>query len=550
MKRGTLMLKNKSNIFCLSEKHICFFILSGIFAFFALLYQPLKTAESLCPLYESGVQIAKSTFLFALYMFLFYCCITFLYHYLNGRKPTAETNYLSYPKKALILALVWLPHIIAAYPASIPPDTETQLLQFMGYEPFTAHHPPVHTFLVGICTQLGMQFFHSYNIGIFFSIILQYMAMLLIFTYTLHYLEKHGAPACISGILWTVYSLSPLITGFVGVALKDVIYSAFFVLFVIFCVRFIETPSFSLTLRDTIGLCTSGICVILLRNNGKYVIYPMCLLLFGITIIHNFRDKKQWVKALSLLILPAAVSFLLLHSLTITWHIAPGSIREALSFPFHQTARTVSKHSAELPEEEKEAIDKVLDYSKIGRWYDYRICDPVKLTYREEATAEDLLHYFQTWAREFKRYPATYLTATLMQNYPLLCLFDDNSYYYRSSRAAYNDYEIIAPVLAMEKINDAFYQFYNMVHKIPIFGLIAHMSFYCILLFVLTAYVWCRKIYRLLIPLLPLWLSFGICVLAPAITNNARYAFPICYSIPFLFGCYTIYSCRQQPCNQ
>lgn len=542
------MLKNKFPIFSsyFSERQKCFLIPSALFAGFALLYRPLKLEESLCPLYESGGQIAKTLFLFTIYTILFYYAITFLYNYLNRLNPEERAGRFSYPQKAALLGLIWLPHIIAAYPASIPPDTETQLIQFMGYEPFTAHHPPVHTCLIGICTQLGGWLFHSYNIGLFFALILQYIAMLLIFTYTIHYLEKRKAPVFILRFQWAVYSLSPLIIGFVGVVLKDVIYSAFFVLFIIFCADFAENPSFSLSLRNTAGLVASGICVILLRNNGKYVIYPMCLLLFVMTIAHHCRNRKQWARALCVLVLPAAVSFLILNSLTLAYCIAPGSIREALSFPFQQTARTVSKHSDELPEEEKEAIDQVLDYSKIGRRYDYKICDPVKATYREEASGEDLLNYFKIWAKQSIRHPSTYLTATLMQNYPLLCLFDDNSYYYYSSNASYNEVDIITPVPAIEKINHAFYQFYGMVHKIPILGWIAHASFYCILLFILTAYVWSRKKYRLFLPLLPLWLSFGICILAPAVINNARYAFPICYSIPFLFGCYTVHSAQGQ----
>ena len=114
---------------------------------------------------------------------------------------------------------------------------------------------------------------------------------------------------------------------------------------------------FPLSLRNTAWLVASGICVILLRNNGKYVICPMCLLLFVMTIAHHYRNRKQWTRALCVLVLPAAISFLILNSLTPAYRIAPGSIREALSFPFQQTARTVSKHSDELPEEEKEAID-------------------------------------------------------------------------------------------------------------------------------------------------------------------------------------------------
>ena len=537
------MGKNRLNILAAASpgKHKCFLAISGIFAFFALLYRPMETAESLYPLYGSVGQIAKTCILLVLYTILSYYGITFFYYYLNRLRSGEGEKHLSYAKKALILALVWLPHVLVAYPASIPPDTEAQLMQFMGYEPFTAHHPPAHTYLAGICTQLGKKFLGSYNAGIFFCVILQYLIMVLVFAYSIHYLEKRKAPAFILGFQWVVCGLSPLVTGFVGVVLKDVIYSAFFVLFVVFCARFAEKTSFCLSMGDVIGLGASGICVVLLRNNGKYVVYPMCFVVFMIVMLHNRKDKKQWAKALSVLLLPAAVSWLVLNSLTVAFHIAPGSIREALSFPFQQTARTVSKHADELPENEIEAIDRVLNFEKIGRWYDYKISDPVKLTFKEEASKEDLVNYFGVWAKELRRYPATYFTATLMQNYPLLCLFEDNSYYYSSSSAAHEGNAIITPVPAVEKINEVFCRFYGAVHEIPVFGLIAHMSFFCILLFVLTAYVWRRKKYRILIPILPLWLSFGICILAPAVINNARYAFPICYSSPFLFGCYTVF---------
>ena len=42
------------------------------------------------------------------------------------------------------------------------------------------------------------------------------------------------------------------------------------------------------------------------------------------------------------------------------------------------------QHADELPENEIEAIDRVLNFEKIGRWYDYKISDPVKLTFKEE----------------------------------------------------------------------------------------------------------------------------------------------------------------------
>lgn len=72
------MLKNKFPIFSsyFSEKQKCFLIPSALFAGFALLYRPLKLEESLCPLYESGGQIAKTLFSFTIYTILFYYAIT------------------------------------------------------------------------------------------------------------------------------------------------------------------------------------------------------------------------------------------------------------------------------------------------------------------------------------------------------------------------------------------------------------------------------------------------------------------------------------------
>lgn len=66
---------------------------------------------------------------------------------------------------------------------------------------------------------------------------------------------------------------------------------------------------------------------------------------------------------------------------------------------------------------EKQAIDAVLDYHAIGKRYDAGLSDPVKLTFREESTGEDMRNYLRVWMRMFFKHPDTCIQATLNNYY-------------------------------------------------------------------------------------------------------------------------------------
>lgn len=93
---------------------------------------------------------------------------------------------------------------------------------------------------------------------------------------------------------------------------------------------------------------------------------------------------------------------------------------------------------------------------------------------------------------------------------------------------------------ALEKIELLFVSYYELCFDIPITSLTSRANFYCMILFVLTVFIWCDKKYRLMIVLLPLWLSVVICILGPAIMRHPGYSLPIVYSIPFVFERYIL----------
>ncbi len=158
--------------------------------------------------------------------------------------------------------------------------------------------------------------------------------------------------------------------------------------------------------------------VILFRNNGKYIIYPMSFVLI-IMIIKEYKkcfDKQILIRGIGVIIISLFLAigseeFLMFH-----YNIQNGSIREALSLPFQQTARYITEYGDEVTDEEKKAIDAILDYDSLAEKYDPRISDPVKNTFRKDSTKEDLINYFKVWLQQIKKHTLTYFKATMNQN--------------------------------------------------------------------------------------------------------------------------------------
>ena len=121
-----------------------------------------------------------------------------------------------------------------------------------------------------------------------------------------------------------------------------------------------------------------------------------------------------WNTILSLLGVAAAAVLSLNCIVFPLLNVEPGSIREMLSLPFQQTARYLRDAGWDVTEEEKAAIDRVLDYDVLAESYDPDLSDNVKSTYHGET--EDLKDYFSAWFQMLLRHPGIYIQAT-MNNY-------------------------------------------------------------------------------------------------------------------------------------
>ena len=76
--------------------------------------------------------------------------------------------------------------------------------------------------------------------------------------------------------------------------------------------------------------------------------------------------------------------------------------------------------------------------------------------------------------------------------------------------------------------------FYNIMIKLPVFGVFSMVAFYNLILVYLLIYAAYRKIKQLWIISLPLIISDLVIIAGPLV--HPRYAFPIVYSMPIVIA--------------
>ena len=444
------------------------------------------------------------------------------------------------------LTVCWLPHLLLSYPAAMCVDGWNQMLQFFGVQKFTSHHPPVHTILMGLTEKLGLAV-GSANLGLFLHIVLQTLVFALIMAYMFSAMRKLSAPLWLRILSFVIAIVSPYYTQYIGLIVKDNFYSYFILLFVIEVIyMLVQGQEYWHSRRHLLLLAVSVIGSLLFRNNGQYVIYPMMLLILIMLIAQ--RRKESGRRALAV----AAVVFLASAGIAVgtqsclmqRYGIADGSIKEALSLPFQQTARYVKEHGDEVTKEERKAIRAVLPYQKLGERYDPKISDPVKDTYRTEASTKDLMNYLAVWLQQGLKHPVTYIEATMNQNYYLLYPLAENTTLYDAAETDKVAAGMLAEELGVHEVPliqklDRWRTGVNKVlFTLPVFGLLSSMAVFNLILIYLCYGSIKKRIPQMALVLMPLLLSDAVIVLAPVIKGHPRYAFPVIYSIPIVFAAF------------
>lgn len=375
------------------------------------------------------------------------------------------------------------------------------------------------------------------NFGLFLYSFVQISILLSTLVYTLVYLKRNNVKMRFIYLLLVLYALLPIFPMYAMTATKDVMYTAFVMLFIIE-VHTILTNS-NITKKRLIYIILLSILICLMRNNGIFIVIPT---LFSLIFFMKENKIKIFIIGISTII------FMIIYSNIILpyFNISQTSKRETLSIPFQQTALYAKKYDNEVTQEEKDVINKVLNYDEIRKNYMPNISDPVKGTYNKYATNVDLKNYFRVWFYQFLKHPTTYIEATLNGIYKYIYPSEANGYIYHEDLNIMI-YKIIANY-GYSNFNVKFMDWHfnslkefrlclvrnaNNTQFNMLTGGIVNIAIQNWSLLLMIVYLIKNKKGKYVTMLIPSIMTFLVCIASP-VNGSFRYALPIIFSNPFL----------------
>lgn len=320
----------------------------------------------------------------------------------------------------LVLIIGWIPTIWAYYPSIFMGDTEDILYMAFNYKTslaetvtllypdsfITNHHPIIYTYFLGGVIRCVRYLGGTDNLGAFVCAMIQCLITARVISGSCLYCARELNKNFFAKFILIFAVLCPYIPKYTIMLSKDTIFADAIVYYSIKLHSILKNKK----MNTMVQLLLSAIVITLFRKNGIYIV----IISFVFLLFIYKTDWKKWGLCIGIIIL-IQVSW---NNLTLPiCGVSQGSIREALSIPFQQTARYVKTYGDEVTIEEREAIDKVLVYDMLDDVYNPNLSDPVKATYRKDATSNSLKEYFIVWGKMFIKHPVTYIVASLNNYY-------------------------------------------------------------------------------------------------------------------------------------
>lgn len=436
-----------------------------------------------------------------------------------------------------VIFLVWIVGFLASYPGVYVIDNVFQIEWFMK-DTISAHHPVLHTYLLGGCVSLGQSIFGSYEAGMAIYSVLQMAVLSGIFAYTVKWLSGK-LPAILQLACAGLYAVLPchVISSFT--ATKDILYAGLFLLLIIKTYEIVTSQD---EFFEKPGKMVRYVLLVFLsccfRNTGIYIFIGTIPVFFS--ICKKYR-KQVIVLALSMLVLWGVFTGPVYRILG----VEKGSSAEIMSVPMQQMSWAALSQEEQISSDNMAAIRAYIpDYEL----YAPRVADPVKDTFNGTLLEEDLGTFLKTWAGVGISCPRAYVEAFLELNlgfwYPQKWYPDPDTYL---SFIPYRNADIIqvgdvfedAVYLERTSYLPALTQFYeNYVEdggfqRIPLLSMLYSPGFYFWLLCFGILYCIYKKNYAMAVPFAMMFLLWLTLMVSPVVVF--RYAYPLVVCLPVMF---------------
>ena len=419
------------------KRRIGYSVFTGIaFSLFFVLGYPLKK-DGVIPFGDFRLYLAFAV------LALVFGSLSFLFLGFKGFKRSSK-ELGSGVKKGIVIGsfifiyLSWLVQLIGVYPGFFNYDATGQW-QMYAESVVTAHHPVLHTYLVGKCIHLSFLVWGNALPGCFIYICFQMLITAFAYSRVVAFLlkKKAGIIVAIISIFW--FSFAPTIVMCVLSVTKDSMFTPFLILFILGTVDFLGLKEGEeLKWYKALLWYASAFFTAIMRNNALYIVIP-----FMIIMMVRFRKKKQSFGLMAVL----ALLVLYLGPFTKAVTVEGVKEQEYLSIPAQQIMRVYHLEKEGISEEDSSFIEDLFEDEALKN-YVPKIADKAKGSIRQDVLNENKGKAISLWVKYFKKYPARYVEAFLIENsgfwYPwtTLVLFEDGSegyYVCRSFQPVWND---------------------------------------------------------------------------------------------------------------
>lgn len=465
--------------------------------------------------------------------FLFQTCIRVLMLLFAALSPTGAPRPLSRRRKVIVFAgllVCWLPWFLYNYPGVMTPDSISQFSQATGLIPYSSHHSLIHTLLFQLFYRIGSGLTGSTNAGIAFYIVFQMLTLSAVETCCISLLARRGMPKR-ALLLWFLFWALVPYNGIYAVTMwKDVLFSAFVLLYAIVLCLLLDAQDQSPKENRKLFLLLflSGWLTCMLRSNGLYVfLFMLPFTLFA------FRRRFKSMAVMQLLILLTAV--FVKGPVFDHFDVAKPHFTESLSIPLQQVARVVTEGRS-LTAGQEALIDQVVDVSLIPEYYDPVLSDPIKalVVYNNaDYLKEHKGEFLKLWAELLVKYPRDYAEAFIDQTkgywYPAPADLRTNE------GISPNDVGLSWPHLLRGQLPVKISELLlKMPDLFPVYGLLWSIGAFTWLMLFLFAFqlLFGEKKYLLLY--LPFIGTILTLLLATPVASDLRYAYPVFLGMPFM----------------
>lgn len=439
-----------------------------------------------------------------------------------------------------IIFALWFPTFLAFFPGAFVYDAADEYIQVITRQ-FSMHHPLIHVLALGGCIHAAEYVGLSANVGIAVYTIIQMIICAAIAAYFVNFLQKKGVNK--KYILGTILfiGLFPVFPMYAVCSAKDTLFTAFFLLVVLFLWEFADDNGAFFKIKF-IGFVVASVAMMLLRNNGMYA-YLVAIPVVGILLYAGKYNRKNVIKLLVLMILSIVLYKGVNTCLKIACSASDNEHQEILTVPIQQLGRVYKYAPDVFSEEEKATLYEVLPENYLIT-YTGRCSDILKSGFNNYNYEKDPGKYRGLWLKGLKRKPYMYINAWLLNSYGywypdmFINVYGGNQMYtYKYENSSYFGFETEPPG-ERHSLFPLYEKLYRNIslelfqQKVPVISMLFSPGFLFIVFAVYLAGMISRKKWQLVAVFTPVLLLWATVLLGPTVL--VRYVLILWCIVPVL----------------